>query len=382
MAKGRTSSMGDSASYSSRTKTYKSPKSKKRSLRIRRALYSILVTLAVFVILYYLIVRPSGDISIVENGLGTIFTPIQRAATSVTEFVKSWFGTSESTENLEAKLEELRLENERLNIQINTYADIESENERLQVLLDAKETYEALSPIYAKVIAKDMGVWFDSFTINRGINDGISANMAVVNGDGLIGRIYEVGYNYAKVLSVIDARSSVSCLIGRTRDNGMMEGKTTYSSGDAECHMRYLSNLANVKVGDEVYTSGLDSLFPKGIYIGTVTAVSRETDSSDKYAVIHPAVNFTSIEDVFILRRLVETIDDTLPYVPTPTPKPIVTAQPTSSASSIYSYQTPSTVDDKAIWQMPTVPPSTTPSTQSTAPVATRPVPEAGWLAN
>lgn len=60
-------------------KTHPTSKMRKRSLRIQRAIYSILVTLAVFVILYYLIVRPSGDTSIVENGLGTVFTPFSAA---------------------------------------------------------------------------------------------------------------------------------------------------------------------------------------------------------------------------------------------------------------------------------------------------------------
>jgi len=358
---------------------YDSHKSRKKSLRIRRAVYSLLVTFAVVGILYYLVTRSPGETSLAENGAGTVFTPIQKGARTVTAFIKSWFGIGVS-EDIEAELQELKLENERLNIQINTYAEIERENERLQVLLDAKEEYEALSPVYAKVIAKDTGVWFNTFAINKGQNDGILANMAVVNADGLIGRVYEVGYNYAKVLTIIDPRSSVAALIGRTRDNGMMQGITSSSKTDVECYMYYLPNIANVRVGDSVYTSGLDSLFPKGLLIGTVTAISREADTSDKYAVVSPNVNFSSIEEVFVLRQVVETIDEALAPVPTPTPRPMVTAKPTTT-TSIYSVATKSVYNDSDVWYYPTATPDTTtaPST-SQKPVSTKRPAEDIWI--
>lgn len=353
--------------------------SKQRARKRRYTIYSILVTLVTVLILYYLVSRPTGDISIVENGAGTVFTPIQSGVRTVTAFIKSWFGIG-STENLEDEVEKLRLENERLNIQLNSYTEIEQENERLQVLLNAREEYEALSPVYAKVIAKDTGLWFDTFAINRGINDGISTNMAVVNGDGLIGRVYEVGMNYAKVLSIIDPRSSVASLIGRTRDNGMMQGITTKSSEIIECYMYYLPNIANVRVGDEVFTSGLDSLFPKGIKIGNVIAISREADTSDKYAVISPAADFSSIEEVFVLREVVQTIDEVLPNVPTPTPRPIVTAKPTST-TSIYSYATQQVYDENAAWLYPTVTPTPTTEPDTTdSPTENKKVPEEMWL--
>ncbi|MBQ3080541.1 MAG: rod shape-determining protein MreC [Clostridia bacterium] len=359
-------------------KKHQSEKSRKRSIRIRRALYSLLVTVAVFVILYYLVLRPAGSTSIVENGIGTVFTPIQRAAKSVTEFVKSWFGVSDDENDLEAMLEELQMENDMLRIQLDTYADMESENNRLEMLLGAKESYESLSPIYAKVIAKDMGVWFNSFTINRGQSDGLSTNMAVVNADGLIGRIYEIGYNYAKVISIIDPRSYVATLIGRTRDNGMMQGETTASSDEAECNMYYLPNIGNVKVGDEVFTSGLDSLFPKGIRVGTISAISRDADTADKYAVVNPSVNFASIEEVYVLKEVVGY--DYLPALPTETPRPIVTPKPTA-VSDIYTYETPKAIDDNAAWSYPTVTPSATqPAFENMGPISTAKPPEAIWI--
>ena len=359
----------------------KKKRNKKRSLRIQRILYTALVVIAVFVILYYLVVRPSGETSIVENTMGTILTPIQKTVTGITGFVKSWFGTSSSTEDMEATIEELKIENERLRIQIQSYAETERKLESYEVMLNAQNEYEDLSPVFAKVIAKDTGVWFDSFAINRGQNDGISVNMAVVNGDGLIGRVSEVGYNYAKVVSIVDPRSSVAALIGRTRDNGMLQGQTTSNSEKSECYMYYISNIGNIKVGDEVYTSGLDSRFPKGLYIGSVTAVSRSADSSDKYVVVQPAAEFSSIEEVFVLRQQVETIDENLAPVPTATPRPIAfTVKPTSSVS-IYAVATAKVMDENAVWTRPTATPDATLVPSATPDLNDgKKAPEAIWL--
>ena len=362
------------------TSTAKKVKKKNRR-RVRNIIYSVLVALVVFLLLRYIVVRPTGETSVVENGVGTLFTPVQKVFSTVTGFVKSWFGTgtSEKEADIETQLEELQMENERLQIEMNSLDEVQARNKELETLLGAREDYEALSPVYAKVIAKDTGMWFETFTINKGQNDGISPNMAVVNADGLIGRVNAVGLNFATVISIIDSRSSVASLVSRTRDNGMLQGQTETDADGTECRMYYIANLANIKVGDSVYTSGLDSRFPKGIYIGTVTAVSRSATSSDKYAVVQPGVNFSSVEDVFVLRELVQTVDS-LPVVVTPTPIPIVTPAPTATVG-IYNYVTPSVVNDDEIYLYPTATPdpNVTP-TPTPTPRPTKPNPEAAWL--
>ena len=83
-----------------------------------------------------------------------------------------------------------------------------------------------------------------------------------------MGRVYEAGLNYAKVLTIIDSRSAVSCLIERTRDNGVMRGQITEDSQSAECYVYYVQNIANVVPGDVLITSGTDSLYPKGLTVG------------------------------------------------------------------------------------------------------------------
>jgi len=194
--------------------------------------------------------------------------------------------------------------------------------------------------------------------------------MAVVNGDGLIGRVYEVGINYAKVICIIDTRSAVACMVQSTRDNGIMRGEITQSARQAECYVYYLPSLNNVVPGDTVITSGTDSLFPKGLRIGTVTAVSMDAGSEGSYAVVSPSVDFQHIEEVFVLREVVELDSDerlpntavtVQPMVPeTPEPEVEVTPSPT-----------PAPVD--APWSYPS----------ASAPVAViEMLPEDDWVRN
>ena len=337
----------------------KQPGAKKRSRRSaqeqrrtrlarRRVLFSALVLLVVAAIVFFLVLRNSSEISIAENGIGSLFSRIQSvftgAANGVRQFTQRW----RDFDKLEADYQALSIENQQLSLQLQSAQEAVRENERLQNALDARSRYEALDPIFARVIAREPGQWFETFSINRGKNDGVNAGMSVVNGDGLIGRVYEAGMNYAKVIAIIDSRSAVACMVQSTRDNGIMRGRVAASSSDAQCFVYYLPNLNSIMPGDAVITSGTDSLFPKGLHIGTVTAVSMDAGSDGSYAVVTPSVDFRHIEEVFVLREVIETDnDEALPVVTsaarptgsgaTPAPNATPTPSPTP-AEETWSY--------------------------------------------
>ena len=337
------------------TKRYSAKKTagqkKSRSSKIRRVLFTVVVILAVLTTIFFLMMRSGGQISIFENALGSLITPVQNAfntaANKVKGVVTEWKGYGALKEDYEA----LTLENEQLRMELVNAEESMQELTRLKEEMGAMSTYESLDPIYAKVIARDAGPWFKTFSLNRGSNHGVSTGMAVVNGDGLIGRVYEVGLNYAKVITIIDTRSAVACLMQRTRDNGVMRGQISDSDSEANCFVYYLPNVNNITPGDVVVTSGTDSLYPKGLKIGNVTALSLDAGSEGTYAIVTPSVDFQRIEEVFILRTVIETDKDYLEPITTPkaeykqsadaTPKPGTTATPApTSENPIWSYPT------------------------------------------
>ena len=337
-----------------RAKTRRSvSEQRRRRQTIRRMLFTALVLLAVAAIVFFLVLRNSSDISLAENGIGSLFSRVQIAFANATNSVRHFTQRWRDYDRLEADYEVMALENQQLQLQLNSAREAVLENERLKTELDARSRYDALDPIYAKVIARDPGQWFETFSINRGTTDGVASGRAVVNGDGLVGRVYEAGMNYAKVICIIDTRSAVACMVQNTRDNGIMRGEVTSDSSAAQCYVYYLPSLNSIVPGDAVITSGTDSLFPKGLHIGSVTAVSMDAGSEGSYAVVTPAVDFRHLEEVFVLREVIETdSDQALPVLTTPagtvgpstspTPAPTPTPLPTPGEET-WSYPTAGT---------------------------------------
>ena len=312
---------------------------KSRVGKVRRVVFTILVLLIVAATVFFLVFRSGEQISIFENAVGSLITPVQNFFRTVTTDVKTFFTNWHNYDTLQANYDALEFENEQLKMELVNAEEAQNENARLKTLMDAKDTYDALDPIYAKVIARESGPWFKEFSINRGTNHGVTPGMAVVNGDGLIGRVDKVGLNFAKVISIIDTRSAVACLMQRTRDNGVMRGQIANDADVAECFVYYLPNINSISPGDVVVTSGTDSVYPKGIKIGTVSALSLDAGSDGTYAVVTPSVDFQRLEEVFILRTVIETDTGALAAITTPeatykasvsaTPKPNASPEPT-----------------------------------------------------
>ena len=348
---------------------------KKRGSAIRRVLFSLLVLAAVAVAVSFLVLRSSNGISVFENVVGTVFRPIESAFSSAAGGVKNFFSNWRNYDKLQREYETLEMTNEELSLKLSGVEETEQENARLKVLLDAQDAYEALDPIYAKVIARDPGQWFDTFTINRGTTHGVTEGMSVVTGAGLVGYVYEAGLTYAKVLTIIDTRSAVAVLVQRTRDNGVMRGEVTEASDSAECYTYYLPNVNNILPGDVIVTSGTDSLYPKGLTIGEVIAVSQETSSDGSYVIVSPYVDFRHVEEVLVLRTVVET-QESLPVVATPTPAPAVTPRPSASVLPDGSTVEPDATDD-GNWSYPTIEPTEPPVTPE--PTMLELLPEDQW---
>lgn len=341
---------------------------------IKRWLFVIMVVAALVVAVGFLAFRSSNGISLFENVVGTVFRPVQSGFNAAADWVKDFVTNWRDYGKLKREFEALEMENESLSLQLLGVEEMEMENDRLKGLLDASDAYEELDPIYAGVIARDPGQWFDTFTINRGTSDGVAEGMAVMTGEGLVGHVYEAGLTYAKVRTIIDARSAVACLVQRTRDNGVMRGEVTADSEYAECYVYYLPNVNNIVPGDVIITSGMDSLYPKGLTIGEVIAVSQEVSADGSYVIVEPYVDFRHVEDVLVLRTVVESAES-LPVVATPTPVPGVTPAPTE----IPTNEDGSTIaPDDGNWSYPTIAPTPTPTINPEA-THIEILPEDGW---
>jgi len=238
----------------------------------------------------------------VESIVGTVFTPIQKVFYQMGEGISNLFSSISEIGTLRATNEKLQKEVEKLRKENIQLQELMNENKRLKEALNFKTENVELDLKLATITGKNSGNWFNTFTIDKGKNEGIQPGMAVLDERGnMVGQITEVGDNWAKVLAIIDRDSSVSAVDVRTRDNGVVRGDS-----NGGLIMIYLPLDAELIEGDVVTTSGM-SRFPKGLIIGKVSKVTRDPGSLLKQAVIEPAADFERLEYVFVVTNTTNT---------------------------------------------------------------------------
>ena len=170
------------------------------------------------------------------------------------------------------------------------------ENERLRKLLNFKSP-QVHQVIPSQVIGRDTSIWTRTILLDKGKKEGIRIGMPVVSHEGLVGRIMDIGDSVSRVLMLIDPNSKVGVILSESREQGLLVGQ-----GDHFCRIQYLSLEAEVHLEEKVLTSGVGGIFPKGILIGHVVFVGKESDGMHQYALVRPAVHFQTIEEVLCLQ--------------------------------------------------------------------------------
>jgi len=186
-------------------------------------------------------------------------------------------------------------------------------NTRLRKLLDFKETTK-LPMVASRIIGKDPSVWFRSVIIDRGSRDGVSRGMAVVNGDGVVGQIFAVSPNFAKVLLAIAPSSAMDVLLQKSRVRGILKG-----TGSLVYQLDYILKTIEVHKGDQVVTAGYGGIFPTGLPIGVVSKVVRKRRGMFLEIEVTPAVDFLTLEDLLVVEQELIISEDeggVLPVVP------------------------------------------------------------------
>ena len=263
--------------------------------RHRRALILAVVLLAAFLLMTVQVRHDRAVVSFVRQTILFTFSPfIKLTAVTMGGLGTVWH---DYVDLRNVRQENLRLQREAAVLQrrIDQLQEQVLETQRLQGLLAMREAWQA-EFVAARVVGKDATNWFKTILIDRGSRAGVSRNMPVAAPDGLVGRVIEVTPSTARVQLITDPVSAAGALMQRTRVTGIVVG-----SLGAGLRIRYLPLLADVVVGDEVVTSGMGGVFPKGIPIGRVTAVERKSGALFQEANVQPRVDLSRLEEVVVL---------------------------------------------------------------------------------
>ncbi len=210
------------------------------------------------------------------------------------------FGTLEEArklnKSLQAQIDELIMQNN--NLQEEKY-----ELERLRELYKLDQNYAEYEKVGARVISKDPGNWFSSFTIDKGSLNGIRVDMNVIAGSGLVGIVTEVGPTWATVRSIIDDSSNMGGMVLSTSDTCIVRGDLSLIN-DGKMRFEQMENNDNkVEVGEQIVTSHISDKFLQGILIGYVSEVQVDSNNMTRSGYLTPVVNFKKLQEVLVITK-------------------------------------------------------------------------------
>ena len=263
--------------------------------RYRRAFILAVALVMAFLLMTLQVRHDYAVVSFTRQAVLFLMSPVIKVTAVTVGSVSRVWGDYVDLRNLRG--ESLRLTREAAVLQrrISYLEEQALETQRLQGLLAMKE----ISPtefLAARVVGKDATNWFKTVLIDRGSLAGIRRTLPVVAPDGLVGRVVEVTPTAAKVQLITDPVSAAGGLIQRTRVIGIVSG-----SLGAGLKVRYLPLMADIAIGDEVVTSGMGGVFPKGIPLGRVIAAERRSGALFQEATLAPNVDLSRLEEVLIL---------------------------------------------------------------------------------
>jgi rod shape-determining protein MreC len=263
-----------------------------------RRLVAVLALLAVIFVLMAVTARPRTNVTPVEKGIATLLYPFQLA----TDWVA---GKGKGVADSIREMTQLREENARLRAAVETGAQdkaiaerLQQENRDLQAQLQMK-VRSNFPQLTAQVISRTSDTWYQTVVINRGSRDGVKTNMAVVNWQGMVG----------KVLSTTPFTSTVQLMT----DGGFAAGAKV-PSGDlgviqtiqgSEVRLSFFSTMPTVKVGQPVFTSGQAGVLPPNLLLGYVENEPVGADLS-KVITLRSAVDFNKLDVVHVVMYTAE----------------------------------------------------------------------------
>ncbi len=177
---------------------------------------------------------------------------------------------------------------------------VSRENARLKNLLNLVSTHEDYKLVDSYIIAWSSNDWSNTLTINRGSNMGIEVGMCAITANGeVVGQVTEVGSNYAVVKTILDSSLGISATIASSGYNGMVQGN--YIEGEEGLlRMNYLPSASVIRNNDQVVTSG-STTYPRDLILGYVIDAGFADTGVAKYALLRPAADIDTLEQVFIL---------------------------------------------------------------------------------
>ncbi|MDN7245874.1 rod shape-determining protein MreC [Planococcus shenhongbingii] len=243
---------------------------------------------------------------IIKDGVGAgqmVFSGPAHFVTGIFDSIDSLLNTYEENKYLKSRLEEFA------SVQAEA-TNLRSENDELKALVGKEEDLRSYNPIHATVIARNPDQWEEKIIINEGSTNGVKENMAVMTAQGLIGKVVLTTpfTSTVELISTQNPNYRVSAMVigGKKDVFGLIEG---YDVERRELLLKRIDADIDLKVGQQVISSGLGGIFPKGIVIGEITEIAIDEFGLTKLVYVKPAADFSLLNHVVIADRVLPEVD-------------------------------------------------------------------------
>lgn len=238
--------------------------------------------------------------------------PIRTAVNTILSPIRGVFSDAgDGIRDISAYITEfdaLKAENERLRSQLASMEDTIraaeltlEENAFLREFLSLKESHNDYRFLKCEIVASDASAGYRrTLTLNAGTVEGAAIGYPVITPSGVVGRITEVGGNWAKAAPITELSSAIGAYVERSGDSGVAEGSYLYRDA-GQLLFNYLEEDADIIIGDRIRTSGVNSYYPRGLLIGEITEILTDPATGARSAVITPTSPLSDLRDVMVL---------------------------------------------------------------------------------
>jgi rod shape-determining protein MreC len=274
----------------------------RRRVLQRRLVAAVLVLLSLALLTLYFRETDNGFVHRVQNGTLRVVAPLQEGSARAIQPLRDGWNWVADLFGAKSENERLREEVETLRAAVAEELTTQAENDELRALLDMRRGRvfpKDVDFVPARVIARSPTVWYSTVTIDVGSDDGVAQFDAVVNGQGLVGRIESVKATASQVQLLTDQQSYVDAMVVPGLAEGLVAGSVA-----GTVSLQYVAKSEEIKTGQFVVTSGRQgSIFVRGIPIGQVESVGSQEVELYQSVTVRPSVDFRKLDVVMVVRR-------------------------------------------------------------------------------
>lgn len=277
---------------------------KRRNPKTKYVLIGIATIIMVILAIFSYTLKEDRQLNKIESLIKDSLVGFENIITFPIKFITEKIDNYQELKDIRRKYESLLNNVDRINSLNSENIELRQQLEALKKELNITYTINDYSFLNATVITRNTATWYNTLTIDKGTHNGIEVGMAVVNSQGLIGKIISATAftSEVKLLSTSDTNNKISISINHNKQKiyGLIK---TYNYQKNYLEVEGISNTEKVSISDLVYTSGLGGVFPSGILIGTVAEITTDEYDLSKIIQVTPIVDFNNINYVAVLKR-------------------------------------------------------------------------------